>query len=100
MSEAAPPASAPPPALSIVTAFDSPVVDTAPAAADDGALPIEAAADRILRAVERDRVTVVTGGTATGKSTRVPVMLLRDAEAAGARCKIMVVQPSDVAASR
>ncbi|KAH8064601.1 helicase [Aureococcus anophagefferens] len=43
-------------------------------------------------------VAVVAGATGCGKSTQVPQLLLEDADAAGARCKVVVTQPRRVAA--
>ena len=52
---------------------------TAPPAATAEALPIDAYRDEILEHVRNNRVTVIHGETGSGKSTRIPVMLVEEA---------------------
>ena len=42
---------------------------------------------------QRDRVTIIHGETGCGKSSRLPVILLEDAESRGAVCRMMVSVP-------
>ena len=53
-------------------------------------LPIDKYRADILQRVESERVTVIEGGTGCGKSSRLPVMLLQDAERKGLPSLIMV----------
>ena len=53
-------------------------------------LPIDEHKDEILGRINRDRVTIIHGETGCGKSTRVPVMLLEDADRRGIPCRMMV----------
>ena len=53
-------------------------------------LPIDRYRDSILQRISSDRVTVIQGGTGCGKSSRLPVMLIEDAERKGIPCRIMV----------
>ena len=53
-------------------------------------LPIDKYRDSILHRISSDRVTVIQGGTGCGKSSRLPVMLMEDAEKKGIPCRIMV----------
>ena len=39
---------------------------------------------------QRDRVTIIHGETGCGKSSRLPIILLEDAEARGEPCRMMV----------
>jgi ATP-dependent RNA helicase DHX29 len=64
-----------------------------------GTLPIDAYREEILRRVNRDRVTIIHGETGCGKSSRLPLILLEDAEEKGKACKMMVSQPRRIAAS-
>jgi ATP-dependent RNA helicase DHX29 len=76
-----------------------------PAPAEDenksgkSALPIDAYREEILRRVNRDRVTIIHGETGCGKSSRLPLILLEDAEERGKACRMMVSQPRRIAAS-
>jgi len=63
------------------------------------ALPIDAHRDKILAHIAACRVTVIHGMTGCGKSSRLPAMILEDAEAAGAPVRIMVSQPRRIAAT-
>ncbi|KNC96237.1 uncharacterized protein SPPG_08391 [Spizellomyces punctatus DAOM BR117] len=60
-------------------------------------LPIDAYREEILRKVRSDRVTIIHGETGCGKSSRLPVMLLEDANERGERCKIYISQPRRIA---
>ena len=53
-------------------------------------LPIDEHKHEILSRIDRDRVTIIHGETGCGKSTRVPVMLLEDADLKGIPCRMMV----------
>ena len=53
-------------------------------------LPIDEHKHEILSRIHRDRVTIIHGETGCGKSTRVPVMLLEDADLRGIPCRMMV----------
>lgn len=53
-------------------------------------LPIEQYREEILALIRRDRVTIIQGQTGCGKSSRLPVMLLDDADSRGEPCRIMV----------
>lgn len=57
-------------------------------------LPIDAHREKILKHVRNNRVTVIHGETGSGKSSRLPVMLIEDAmERGGRRAKMFVSQP-------
>jgi hypothetical protein len=62
-------------------------------------LPIDAHRNEILHRIQRDRVTIIQGETGCGKSSRIPVMLLEDAQRRGVRCRMMVSQPRRIAAT-
>ena len=62
-------------------------------------LPIDQHREEILHRIGRDRVTVIHGETGCGKSSRLPLMLLEDAENRGVSCKMMVSQPRRIAAT-
>ena len=53
-------------------------------------LPIDAYKEEILYRIKRDRVTIIHGETGCGKSSRLPVILLEDAEEKGMDCRMMV----------
>ena len=53
-------------------------------------LPIDAYREEILKRIARDRVTIIHGETGCGKSSRLPVILLDDAEERGVKCRMMV----------
>lgn len=53
-------------------------------------LPIDKYRESILQRISSDRVTVIQGGTGCGKSSRLPVMLMEEAERKGIPCRIMV----------
>ena len=57
-------------------------------------LPIDEHKHEILARIQRDRVTIIHGETGCGKSTRVPVMLLEDADLKGLPCRMMVSDAS------
>ena len=57
-------------------------------------LPVDAHEGAILAAVGTHRVTIIQGETGCGKSSRVPLMLLRDRP----RSKMFVAQPRRIAA--
>lgn len=58
-------------------------------------LPVETFADEIKRRVRSHRVTVISGETGCGKSSRVPMMIM---EEVGERARLMVAQPRRLAA--
>jgi HrpA-like RNA helicase len=58
-------------------------------------LPVEAHLPALLAAVSSSRVVCISGATGCGKSTVVPLALLR---AAGARGRVIVTQPRRIAA--
>lgn len=62
-------------------------------------LPIDAYREDILARVQRDRVVIIHGETGCGKSSRLPVMLLEEAERVGAPFRLMASQPRRIAAS-
>jgi HrpA-like RNA helicase len=74
---------------------------TSTSEAEDGQnkLPIDAYREDILRRVSRDRVTIIHGETGCGKSSRLPLILLENAEEKGELCRMMVSQPRRIAAS-
>jgi hypothetical protein len=53
-------------------------------------LPIDQYREEILRRVGGSRISIIGGETGCGKSSRLPVMLLEDAESKGRPCCIMV----------
>ena len=61
-----------------------------PAAPGTEKLPIDDYRVEILRRVADRRISVIGGETGCGKSSRIPVMLLEDAERKGIPCRIMV----------
>ena len=61
-----------------------------PIPAGSDKLPIDAYREEILMRIKRDRVTIIHGETGCGKSSRLPVILLEDAEKRGAPCRMMV----------
>lgn len=69
----------------------TPATSAAPAVV----LPADAWREQILRHVASHRVSVISGETGCGKSSRVPMFLL---EAAGKRGRLMVAQPRRLAA--
>jgi len=88
--------SASPPVVPTVSPTVSPAVAPAPAV---DVLPIDAHREEILAHIGRDRVTIIHGETGCGKSSRLPLMLLEQAEAAGTQCRMMISQPRRIAAS-
>lgn len=66
------------------------------------ALPITAVRAELIAVLQRSQVVVLSGGTATGKSTQVPQYLLDDAisRGEGASCRVLVTQPRRVATVR
>jgi hypothetical protein len=66
---------------------------------DRETLPIDAHRREILHRIRRDRVTIIQGETGCGKSSRIPVMLLEDAQRRGEKCRMMVSQPRRIAAT-
>jgi hypothetical protein len=56
-------------------------------------LPIDQYRDLILDKINQDRVVIIHGETGSGKSSRLPVMLLENADLKGQECKIMISQP-------
>jgi hypothetical protein len=82
--------SASPPVASAVAPTPAPAADV---------LPIDAHREEILAHIGRDRVTIIHGETGCGKSSRLPLMLLEQAEAAGTQCRMMISQPRRIAAS-
>ncbi|KAI1902230.1 hypothetical protein AGOR_G00042570 [Albula goreensis] len=63
-------------------------------------LPVDAHRERVVSAVEAERVTVIAGETGCGKTTRIPRFLLegRVLGGAGAHCNILVTQPRRISA--
>lgn len=62
-------------------------------------LPIDSYKDEILYRIARDPVTIIYGETGCGKSSRLPIMLLRHAQANNQPCRMMVSQPRRIAVS-
>lgn len=64
-------------------------------------LPIDNVQKRIVQTVKDSKYTVIVGGTGSGKSTRVPQMILRDKimSMEGSSCSIICTQPRRVAAT-
>ena len=60
-------------------------------------LPIDQHKDTILNNVADNRVVIIHGETGCGKSSRLPLFLLENAEETGQRCKIMISQPRRIA---
>ena len=61
------------------------------------ALPIDQHKDSILDKIAQDRVVIIHGETGCGKSSRLPLFLLENAEKNGHHCKIMISQPRRIA---
>jgi hypothetical protein len=63
-------------------------------------LPIDSHEDEILEAVQKNQVTIIHGETGCGKSSRVPVMLLRTRppDPSYSDVKIFISQPRRIAA--
>ncbi|XP_061111086.1 ATP-dependent RNA helicase DHX30 [Conger conger] len=63
-------------------------------------LPVDAHRERVVSAVEAERVTIIVGETGCGKTTRIPRFLLesRVHGGDGARCNILVTQPRRISA--
>ncbi|KAJ8337092.1 hypothetical protein SKAU_G00383120 [Synaphobranchus kaupii] len=63
-------------------------------------LPVDAHRERVVSAVEAERVTVIAGETGCGKTTRIPRFLLEGRVHAGdgARCNVLVTQPRRISA--
>lgn len=62
-------------------------------------LPIDSYKDEIIFRVNRDPVTIIFGETGCGKSSRLPIMLLRHAQATNKPFRMMVSQPRRIAVS-
>jgi hypothetical protein len=60
-------------------------------------LPIDRYRDEILAKIRDDRVVIIHGETGSGKSSRIPSMILEEAEAAGDHCRIFMSQPRRIA---
>jgi len=63
-------------------------------------LPIDEHKDTILKAIQNQRVTIIQGETGCGKSTRVPVMILKSPppDCSMKRVKMFITQPRRIAA--
>jgi len=58
-------------------------------------LPVDEHRDEILNRIRKNRITIIHGETGSGKSSRIPVMLM---EESGNSAKIMISQPRRIAA--
>lgn len=58
-------------------------------------LPIEAERQKIVQAIENNRVTIISGRTGCGKSTQVPKFILHH----NPKSKIVVCEPRRIAAT-
>ena len=72
------------------TRRSDPAIKNKASPSGQSALPIDEHRKKILDHIERDRVTIIQGETGCGKSSRLPVMLLEDADSRGIPCRIMV----------
>lgn len=61
-------------------------------------LPIYAHRDRILEAIESNRIVLVHGSTGSGKTTQIPQYLLEDANMRNKPCRILCTQPRRISA--
>jgi HrpA-like RNA helicase len=61
-------------------------------------LPIAIHKTKILKKVEKNRVTIISGDTGCGKTTQVPKYLLEKADFEKQECKIICTQPRRIAA--
>ena len=59
-------------------------------------LPVDAYADEIVQRARQHRVSIISGATGCGKSSRVPLVLLE--RLCSSRGKVMVAQPRRIAA--
>ena len=59
-------------------------------------LPVDAYADELVRRARAHRVSLISGATGCGKSSRVPLILLE--RLCSSRGKVMVAQPRRIAA--
>lgn len=82
-----------------VNQFESRLISPAPMKKKEDVLPIDAYRDEILFRIARDPVTIIFGETGCGKSSRLPIMLLRHAEETHQKCRMMVSQPRRIAVS-
>jgi len=62
-------------------------------------LPIEREKGKIIDTIENNQVTIISGPTGCGKTTRVPQFILEHAEASHKPVNIIVTQPRKIAAS-
>ena len=53
-------------------------------------LPIDAHREEILDRIKNNRITIIHGETGCGKSSRLPAILLEDADSRGEPCRMMV----------
>lgn len=60
-------------------------------------LPIDQYREVILKRIEEDRVTIIHGETGCGKSSRIPLFLLDEAEKNKKKIKIIITQPRRIA---
>lgn len=57
-----------------------PASESAPNKPKPGALPTDAYREQIMDLIDRERVTIIHGETGCGKSSRIPVFILEEAE--------------------
>lgn len=64
-------------------------------------LPIDSMRNKVAATIRENKFTVIVGGTGSGKSTRVPQIILQDRIMAnkGSACRIICTQPRRVAAT-
>ena len=62
-------------------------------------LPAYQHRDTLLSTIRGHRVSLIRGATGCGKSTQLPRLLLEDAAARGAPCRVVVAQPRRLAAT-
>ena len=67
---------------------------------DDGDLPIRLERKKILKAINKNRVTVIVGSTGSGKSTIIPAYLMAQLVGTNTKLKLAISQPRRIAAVR
>ena len=84
------------------TVHSPPSAATSPATASQVSrekLPIDDHRENIIARISSERVTIIHGETGCGKSSRLPIFLLENAESRGEPCRMFVSQPRRIAAS-
>ncbi|GMI27318.1 hypothetical protein TeGR_g5550 [Tetraparma gracilis] len=84
-----------PPAVSSSPYNSAPPPPPSPSPSSTPQLPIDAHQAHILHTISSSRVSIIEGETGCGKSSRVPLMLLRSVPG----CRMFISQPRRIAAS-